>query len=383
VALVVATPASTDEAAVLKARTELEDRFELSNDAELRSVLERDEEPIRRAQEALAVARQALRRFEMDAARRALSEAQERAGLLTPTADARALVVEVAVREAELARVESRAAEVTRHLGEALSIDPTLSLDRDLYAPPLIAQLAALRTRTEQAPKVSVKIDTVPSGARVLVGGAERCCTPLTVSLSAGWQVLWFHADRYRPAMMQLLLSSSGPVSVPLVAESRAERVRPMVAAVRGAVAGEDRERAAATLRNALGVDAVAVLDRPGEAPVLYERSVEPAAPAAVAVAPPPPTETSTEEGPPAAPGFFARRWPAFAAVLVGAGLVAGGAVLGSQAQADARAADMLHFASDGDAMWQAASGKAWAANGLYIGAAVLAVVAVVLYFAL
>src|SRR5262249_41499130 len=156
-----------------------------------------------------------------------------------------------------------------------LSIDPALSLDRDLYAPPLIAQLEVARARNNQAPKVTVRVDTVPSGARVLAAGAERCCTPLKIELRTGWQVLWFQRDGYRPGTLRLLISSAGPVSLPLVPESRPVRVRPLVAALRAA-AGPDRVRAAIALREALGVDALAVFERPGEPPRVYERSGDP-----------------------------------------------------------------------------------------------------------
>ncbi|MBK7862534.1 MAG: hypothetical protein IPJ65_28785 [Archangiaceae bacterium] len=366
-ALLVKNPTAIEPSKLDTLRTRLTPQLELTDSPEVRRVLEQPDDAERRVTEALARARQALRKFDLETARAALSAARESISELAPTRSARALAVEVAVREAEVTLVASKSADLSQPFGVALAIDPTLSLDRDLFSPPLVAQLSSIRAARDRAPRITLEVDTTPPGARVFAAGQEHCCTPLYLKLGAGWQVLWAQRDGYQPNLLRLSASSNGPVSMALTAQPAANRLKPLVEAVR-ALEPADEASAARALLAELHVEVLVVVEQ-GAEPRQYR-----AAPPAAVTAPVPQVEQ-----PPAGPQRH--RWPSLVAGIAGLGLGAGGGVFGAMAQAQAQRAAAEHFGSDGAQLHADAARTATTANVLYGLAAACAAAAIAFWF--
>jgi hypothetical protein len=284
--------------------------------------------------------------------------------------------VEIAVREAELALVEEDSGAVSRELGLALAIEPGLVLDPDLYPPPLVQRLVAERAKRTRAAKVTVRVESRPPGASVFAAGVTQCCAPLQLRVAPGWHVLWGQREGYRAHQLRFSAPTSGAVILSLAPLTAPERVQGLVSAVRNS-SGELERQAAAALLEELKVDNLLIVGADFETWTVVPR------------AKPNPTlvDNIRAEGLPdgelqaAGVPVWRRHWPTFVAAAVAVGLGVGGAVLGANAAAEARSADLAPFASDGKAVWSSGLRKAQSANLLYAGAAIAGVTGVVLYF--
>jgi len=370
--LVVKNPNASEDTRRDALRESLSQEWNLREDVELRNVLEGPSQAENQVADALNRARQSLRRFKLDDARAALAQAREAVNGLAPTQRARGLAVEIAVREAEVALVEKDTVEVARQLGTALAIEPALQLDADLYSPPLIAQLKKARQRLEQARRISLKVNTLPSGARIFAAGVERCCTPLALELREGWQVLWAQRDGSWPLLHRLQVSTPGALSLPLRAQPTARRVQPLVDTLRLTPVTEELSAAQALIEE-LGVEAVLVVEDGVEGVRIHRRSAQRALPNGLAA--------DTAQGVSASSGEWLRRWPVWATAAAAAGFTVAGVIAGRNARAEAQRAEAQIFASDGKALHSNAVGGAQWANRLYAVAAVAGTTSVILFF--
>jgi hypothetical protein len=283
--------------------------------------------PEERAREALARAHARLRRFDAAEARRALDEARAAAGELSPTPEARQLAVQVSVQEAELALVQNDNAGGVRAMRLALAADPHLALDETRVAPPLVALLARARDELAHAHAVTLTVISQPPGARVWAGEAWRGETPLALELPEGPTLLWLARDDFRVHALAARATAGATLTATLEPLDPADRLRPLVDAVRQ-TAGAARREAALALAGAIGVDALLVVDA-GSSPELYGRpraaAAAPAPAPAVDVAAPAPRALSPAPRQP----WYKKAWPwlliaggsAVAATAVGLGV--------------------------------------------------------------
>jgi len=324
-ALVVAAQPEPDEAALEAARRALPG-CELVADPALRGVLEGFERPAtpeERARDAMGRAHGKLRRFDAAGVHQALDEAWAAAVELPANAEGRQLVVQLALEQAELAVIEHDAAAQVRAMRLALAVDPELRLDEGRASPATVALLGRARAEAAHAAPVTVEIVSQPPGAQVWAGG-WRGETPLSQALPEGPAVVWLSRPGYRNRALRLTVAPGARVDAALEPLSEAERLRPLVDALRQS-AGETRRQPALALAAALGVHAVAVVEASGGAPTVY--APEPPAPAAVAadllVIPAAPSRRSP---------WYKKTWPwvlivggaAVAATAVGVGVAYG-----------------------------------------------------------
>jgi hypothetical protein len=149
-----------------------------------------------------------------------------------------------------------------------------------------------VRAGLAKGPRASLRVESVPPGAAVIVGGVRRGETPITIDgLAPGSQILWLTRDGFfARAVRADAAAEGGRVEVPLEPVDAEHRFGALVDAVRQA--GRERRPAAVALAAALGVDAVYVLDGGRAEPELFRR--ETPAPAA---APAPPERPSRVDG--------------------------------------------------------------------------------------
>jgi hypothetical protein len=271
-ALVIASQPEPEAAALASVRRALAARCQPIDDAALRAVLEGFDRPPtaeERVREALARAHARMRRFDGAGVHQALEEARTAATELPPTAEGRQLFAQLALHSAEQALVERDAAAQLKALRLALAAEPELQLDEALASPPMVALLARARAELSRAPRVAVPIDSKPPGARVWAAG-WRGETPLTVELAEGPTIVWLSRPGHRSRALQVAVANGAPITSELKPLTEAERLRPLVDAIRQS-AGDARRQSALALASELQVGAVAVLDPGATAPVLFE----------------------------------------------------------------------------------------------------------------
>jgi hypothetical protein len=246
----------------------------LLDDPGARAVLERVvrvASPEERVRAALERAHQRLRRFELAAVKQSLEDARAASLELPPSPEGRALAAEVAVREAEAALVDNDAERARAALSFAFAIEPALIIDPVRESPPLVEQAGRARAEREAAPRVRIRFESTPPGARVLAGAAWRGETPLELELGAGPQLVWLAREGHQTRAQLVDAQAGGRVSFTLAPLDEAARLQPLVDAVRRSE-GEPRRQAALALAAALRVDVIAVLGG-ADAPILYERA--------------------------------------------------------------------------------------------------------------
>jgi hypothetical protein len=285
-ALVVASEPAPNAAALGAARASLASRCRFVSDPELLATLERfvrRPAPEERGREALARAHARLRHFDAAGARRALDEAWAAAGEMHPTTEARDLAAQVRVQEAELGLVQNESAAGVRAMRLALAAAaPRLVLDEARLSPPLLALLTRARSELAHAKPVGVSVTSQPPGARVWAAGSWRGETPLSLELPEGPNLVWLVRDDFRPYALAFEAGAGqAAAAATLVPTDPAERLRPLVDAVRQ-TSGGARKEAASALARALDVDALLVVET-GSSPELYARS-EAATPAPVSL---------------------------------------------------------------------------------------------------
>jgi hypothetical protein len=272
-ALVVASDPGPDPVTLEAVRTALASQCRFAADATLQTALEgfaRRPLPGARVRDALVRAHARLRRFDADGVRHALDEASAAAGDLPPTPEARVLAAEVRVQEAELALVQNDSAAGLRAMRLALAANAALTLDESRATPPLLALLLRARADLAQAGRVAVTITSQPAGARVWAEGGWRGETPLVIELPRGPTLVWFARDGFRIRTLIGDASTGATLQATLEALNSAERVSPLVDAVRQTAGGARRE-AALALAGAIAVDAIVVVEA-GASPQLYAR---------------------------------------------------------------------------------------------------------------
>jgi len=224
----------------------------------------------------LTRARERLRRFDLDAAAAALEAAWRAVERLAPTGESRALAVEVALREVDLALVRGAEPVARAAAALALSVSPRLTLDARKERPELVRFVEARRAAASAEHTVTIR--TAPPGASIFVGERLLGATPAAVRLRAEPQLVWLTAPGSAPRAIRVAPSPSSPspvVDVTLPPEPLAARTRPLVDAVRRST-GDVQRAAAAALGAALEVDAIVVVSAAAAAPLVI--SVEPTA---------------------------------------------------------------------------------------------------------
>jgi hypothetical protein len=288
------------------------------DDSELRDVLEgsgRRTSQVDQVREALTLAHERLRHFDLPGVHRALDEAAAAAAHLAATPEGREVAVELRVREAELALVQKDDSAAQWALGLALSVQPELALDATRYPPALLAALDEARRTRAASTRVSLRVLTTPAGAMVSLGGTTAGTTPLVLTaMPSGPTIVSVSLEGFGPRMEPVLARDGHTVELALQPAHPADRVGPFVHTLRE-TAGAARRAAAEALAQVLDVDCVAVLPERATELTLYPRdaSHDCFAPAAVA----PEVRTS----PPRRPAFR----PAWVPAIAGAaGLVVG-----------------------------------------------------------
>jgi hypothetical protein len=314
--LVTGAAPGPDPSRIEAARAELASRFELVEGP--RDVLEGYATPApagEQVRDALERAHQHLRRFDLPSVRQTLAEARQASLQLAPTPESRRLAALVALREAELAMVARDRAAERRAAAFALSIDPSLAPDPRREPPLLVASIERTRQALSKLARVSVRVETLPPAGEVHLGEHTVGPAPVELQVPPGPLVVWATRDGFAP---RALWSDAavGTVTIELEPLEDAARVRPLVQALRQADAAH-RRAAALALVDALGVDAVALLESDGRVPVVYQRRLPEPSP------PPPPTpafQLAAREPPMAASSrapVYRRAW--FWAVVGGA----------------------------------------------------------------
>jgi hypothetical protein len=340
------------------ARAQAADRFELPPlDPELQRLLEggqRPRSPEERTKEALTNAKEQLRRFDLLAARITLDAAWAVAEGLPPTREGREIVVEVAIRDAELALVAGDSPRAIEAMQLALSVDAQLQLDPTRYSPTLLRTLERARASRERALPSTLSLATEPNGAHVSTSGADRCTTPCRLDLLEGQHLLWLQLDGYAPKMIRLKLPTQArPVSLDkLPAPVQTASLIDALLRARG----PQRESLATELARGLGVDELILAEPGGVTAALPSLQKLPDS------GPPPPEQQGRS------PWLRGSGW---ALVAVAAGLCAGAIYAGFTARSTYQQAISAHFAFDGAQLGSQASEAARTANWLYVGAGV------------
>jgi hypothetical protein len=280
-ALLVAAQPQAEPAALEAVRQSLGGRCRFEEPPAVRAVLEAFDpppSPEERTREALARAHARMRRFDVAGMRQALDEARGLAVSAPPTSEGRQLFVQLALQEVELLTVagQNTGAQV-RALRLGLAADPDLTLDEARASPAMVALLQRARVELLAAPRVSVRVESQPPGAGVWASG-WRGETPLAIDLPAGPAIVWLARPGYRGHAVLFDAGDSAQVTTELEPLSDAERLRPLVDAVRQAP--PDRRRLAAlAVATQLRVDAIVVLEPGATAPAIYEAAPRPLVP--------------------------------------------------------------------------------------------------------
>jgi hypothetical protein len=262
---------------VERMRAELSHRFRLVNDASVRETLEGFAEtatPAQKVKEALARAHEQMRTLDLALVRRTLARAQADALHLPPSPEGRQLAAEVGVREAMAALLAHEPHEAERAMRHAFSADPSLSLDARKEPPPLIDLEDWVRTKLRASSRVSVRVTATPLGARLRLGSQRGTAPAVFEGVPTGPQVVWAEAEGYAS---QALWFDAGPeVSPAIVLQplGEAQRLRPLIDAVRQ-TDGDQRRAAALALLSALKLDALVIAGGdPDVAPVVIRPAV-------------------------------------------------------------------------------------------------------------
>ncbi len=265
-ALLVALEPGPDPVQLAGLRDQLGRRFHLLDAEHLRKLLERfdrrlpAEELIR---DRLRRTREALRRSEPEAARTLLAEATAAAAELSPTAEARALSAELAVRRAMLAQLLKDERGFHNELRCALTVEPELQLSPALYPPPVAQALEEARVMQAHARRITIDVRSVPDRARVMVGGVDRGATPLQLTeVSVGPTVIWVYKDGHQSRAVTIDTASATHFEVTLQPLDPISSMRYLVQAVRRSDPAS-RQLAALALAAALKVDAIVVVSSP------------------------------------------------------------------------------------------------------------------------
>jgi hypothetical protein len=277
--------------------------------------------PEESTRDALERAHQRMRRFDLAGVRQALAEAREASTHLPPTDEGRRLAAVVALREAELAIVAKDRPGQRRAAAFALSIDPALTPDPQRVPPPVVELVAQVRQAIAKQARVRVRVETTPAGGRVVMGDRSATAAPAEIEVPPGPLVVWGSREGSAPRALWLDKPSDA-IKIELEPLDDAARLRPLVGTLRQA-APEHRRSAALALADALGVDAVALLDADAREPAVYTRRIP-----ALAATPPPAPALVTPPEPPAPPPHtpvYKRAW--FWAVLGGVAVASAGAV--------------------------------------------------------
>ncbi len=243
----------TPERSLSTPRSELRRRYDLLDVEEVRQALEgaqRVVAPEESSREALRALTGALRRFDFEASRSALERAWQATRAVGPSAEGRSLALELCTLQAQLAVLTDDDALLTKAAAFSLSIDSRWV--PEVRIPPQVrARLTQARARLSTEAPTNREVKVLPASAKVVLDGTER--PPGFLSTPAAGAVVWLTAVGYDGQLVRL---TEGRVEVHLEAEGRAQRLQPLVAAVRSA--REDARRPAAV---ALGKElAVAVV---------------------------------------------------------------------------------------------------------------------------
>jgi hypothetical protein len=169
----------------------------------------------------------------------------------------------------------------------------------------------------------------------VWVAGAWRGETPLSLELPDGPTLIWLVHPEARTRALVAQASAGAAVTAKLEPVEAAERLRPLVDAVRQTAGGARRE-AALALAGAIGVDALVVVE-PGSEPEVYGRRPPPP-PAASAPPPLLAAPTLRAVSPPRQRPWYKKPWPwvlivggaAVAATAVAVGVTLGTSTVGT-----------------------------------------------------
>ena len=276
-ALVLGAGPEPNEANLRRIRQTLARDFRLIEDPKIRAVTEgfaHAPSAKERVTSALERAHSQMRRFDLEAVRQSIDDAEAATRSLSPTAEGRALAAKVALRRAELAMVEHDLVEQSRAMALALSAEPSLQIDLE-RDPPTLAMLAE-RVRAEQshAPRASLRVVTDPPGADLYLDGAARGRSPIEIrDLPKGPHLIWATHAGHSARVERVEVASAAEISLLLPLLDEEQRIGPLVEAVRAA-RGEDERASALALASSLGVDVVAVLrSTEGDRPTLYRRT--------------------------------------------------------------------------------------------------------------
>ena len=330
-ALLVASQPQPEAAALEALRHSLAGRCRFEEAPPVRAVLEGFERPPsveERTREALARAHARMRRFDAAGVEQALEEARSAAVAAPPTVEARQLFVQLALQEAELGAVLGHdAAAQTRAMRLALAADPDLTLDEARASPAMVALLKRARVELLAAPRVHVRVASQPPGAGVWAAG-WRGETPISIELPVGPAIVWLARAGHRGRAVVLDAADGAEVSTALEPLSDAERLRPLVDAVRQAPA-DRRQQTSLAVAAELRVDAVVVLEPGATSPTVYEA----VAPRILPTTPPPAAAPIVATPSPRRHPWYKKAWPwivivgsaAAAATAIGVGVAYGG----------------------------------------------------------
>ena len=325
VVLVTGAAPGPDPARIEAARDELRTRYRVVDGP--RDALEGYAVPPsaeENTRDALERAHQRLRRFDLAGVRQALAEARLAATRLPPTEEGRRLAAVVALREAELAIVAKDRPGQRRAAAFALSIDPALTPDPQRVPPQVVELVAQARQAMAKQAPMRVHVETSPPGGRITVSDRVAGSAPVDVEVVPGPVVVWASREGSAPRAVWID-KPSDTIKIDLEPLDDAGRLRPLVGTLRQA-APEHRRTAALALADALGVEAVALLEADTPEPVVYTRRI-----ATLAATPPPPAALVTPPAetaaapPPRTTPVYKRAW--FWAVIGGVAVASAGAV--------------------------------------------------------